>query len=222
MHGGLSKKDLLPRYSKGDSVSSRHGSSFFAKLLKNLYVSAKQKHFLRKQSIKSFTKKRYAAYAFFLGLILLLFICKSALLQQGSSPLSSNQLLSQETDTRHSSTLVSQDSVLNNYLEDDMKDSKLNMEKAKELLLNQMYAKEQGSLNEEKDPEAAAKGSNNGNDIKALKQSDDVKNKQINDNKDPPFKKTQSELDKQKSKEDSSKQHVKDKKEASYEIAARI
>ena len=83
-------------------------------------------------------------------------------------------------------------------MNDEIKDSRINMEKAKDMLY-QSHSKETTDSNSAK-KEFLYKGS----DIKALKQSDDdKKNKelkkqssdQISD--DPPFRKSQDELDKQ-------------------------
>ncbi|KAL6929041.1 hypothetical protein ACO0SA_002377 [Hanseniaspora valbyensis] len=216
MHGGLSKKDLLPRYSQKKFLSNMPRSNFFVKVLNYLNNTVLENRFVKKNKLlRKLKKKNYLVHALVLFLLLTIILYKFVFISNISplsvsssssalSSVSSSDISGKIDAKKGGNALVTENTVLKNYEDDDMKDSKLNMEKAKELLLNQLYAKEQA----EKAKEAKLKGTNNGNDIKALKQSDEAKNNKNSEdsNLDPPFKKTQDELDKQKLKEDVAKQ----------------
>lgn len=204
MHGGLSKTDLLPRYTRSGSVSKTSNYNVFMRTIFKLKQLVQENSFVRKNGVlKRLKKRKYLVQVVVLVLFVVvvfyrvLFISKSTI----HSP-NDDSLVAENAIHKQGSVLVTQDNVLGTYDDDDMKDSKLNMEKAKQLLLNQLYAKEQAPLDAQKNKDAVSKGNNKGNDVKALKQSDEAKSNSKDDTKanavNPPFKKSQDTLDKQK------------------------
>lgn len=220
MHGGLSKTDLLPRYTRSGSGSKTSNHNVFVRSIFNLNNLVQENSFVRKNRVlKRLKKRKYLPQVLVLMLFVMLlfyrifFISKSDIVSPNG-----DSLVPENSNHKQGSVLVTQDNVLGTYDDDDMKDSKLNMEKAKQLLLNQLYAKEQASLDADRNKDAVAKGINKGNDVKALKQSDEAQGNTKDDTNinaaSPPFKKSQDTLDKQKSQQYGSQNIINDKGKA--------
>ena len=192
------KEDLLPRYNKehDNEVSNTHAS---IKWLSNINDIVDNNEIVNKsKTLKKVKRKVHILYVIVtLSLVLMvLFVRVFVLPQYAMVNNSEDQLfVPQNIDYKPDHFLVTQENVMMN---DEIKDSRINMEKAKDRLY-QSHSKETTDSNGAK-KEFLYKGS----DIKALKQSDDdKKNKelkkqssdQISD--DPPFRKSQDKLDKQ-------------------------
>ncbi|XBW37183.1 hypothetical protein QEN19_002762 [Hanseniaspora menglaensis] len=188
MHGIISKNDLLPRYIKNDNTLQK--SNLNTTVFGFFKISFGENSFIKRNKLlKKLKHKQRILYGFVLCLFLTVLVYRFVFSMESSS-LVTNTSPSVGIISKQGSSLVTEDAVLNTYEDDDMKDSKLNMERAKQILLNQLYAKEQMNINAEKSKDSIVKASTNGNDITALKQSDDSKkNKNENTNAGAPFKK---------------------------------
>lgn len=194
------EEDLLPRYKKenGSEPASTYASINWLSDLNNRVDNSP---FVNKsKTLKKVKRKVHILYVLmFLTLMLLvLFVRIFALPQYAVINNSEDQLfVPQNIDYKPDHILVTQENVMMND-DEKIRDSKINMEKAKEMLY-QTHSKESTDYNG-----AKKESLHKGNDIKALKQSDENKKdkqskKQSNEqnSNDPPFRKSQDELDKQ-------------------------
>ena len=195
-----SKEDLLPRYKKehGSEPANTYASINWLSDLNNRVDNSS---FVNKsKTLKKVKRKVHILYALiFLTLMLFgLFVRIFALPQYAVINNSGDQsFVPQNIDYKPNDMIVTQENVMMND-DEKIKDSKINMEKAKEMLY-QTNTKESNEYNN-----AKKESLHKGNDIKALKQSNENKKEKQNkkqnneqNSNDPPFRKSQHELDKQ-------------------------
>ncbi|SGZ41007.1 uncharacterized protein HGUI_03207 [Hanseniaspora guilliermondii] len=184
-------EDLLPRYNK-DHTSEKQNTQTSIKWLTNVNNRIDNSVFVNKsKTLKNIKKRIHILYALISILLMLLMILARlytlsyfTINDTSKDPL----FVPQNIDYKPDHILVTQEIVMVNN-DEIIKDSKVNMEKAKEMLL-QKHNKDNSDYNSKKE------SSHKGNDIKALKQSDDDKkfkeNKKQNNEpvlNEPPFKK---------------------------------
>ncbi|KAL6933713.1 hypothetical protein ACO0R3_001489 [Hanseniaspora guilliermondii] len=184
-------EDLLPRYNK-DHTSEKQNTQTSIKWLTNVNNRIDNSVFVNKsKTLKNIKKRIHILYALISILLMLLMILARlytlsyfTINDTSKDPL----FVPQNIDYKPDHILVTQEIVMVNN-DEIIKDSKVNMEKAKEMLL-QKHNKDNSDYN------SKTESSHKGNDIKALKQSDDDKkfkeNKKQNNEpvlNEPPFKK---------------------------------
>lgn len=192
-------ENLLPRYNK-DHTSEKQNTQPSIKWLSKLNSLIDNSAFVNKsKTLKNIKKRTHILYVFIsLTVILLMVLTRIYAFSYFSiTDIAKDTLfVPKNIDHKPDHTLVTQENVMMNN-DDIIKDSKINMERAKEMLL-QKHNKEGSDYISKKE------SSQSGNDVKALKQSDD--DKKIKENKkqsnepvlvEPPFRKSQNEFEKQ-------------------------
>lgn len=193
-------ENLLPRYNK-DHTSEKQNTQTTVNWLSKLNSSIDNSGFVNKNKIlKNIKKRTHILYVLISStVILLMFLARIYAFSDFSiTDISKDTLfVPQNIDYKPDHILVTQENVMVNN-DEIIKDSKINMEKAKGMLL-QKHNKDGSDYNSKKE------SFHSGNDVKALKQSDD--DKKIRENKkqsnepllvEPPFRKSQNEFEKQK------------------------
>lgn len=190
-------ENLLPRYNKdhtSEEKNTQASSNWLAKLKRLIDNSG----FVNKnKTLKNIKKRAHILYVLItLAVILLVLVARVfALSYLSITDISKDSLfVPQNIDFKPDHILVTQENVMVNN-DEIIKDSRVNMEKAKEML-QQKHNKDGSDYNSKKEP------FHSGNDVKALKQSDD--DRKIKENKkqsnepplvEPRFRKSPNEID---------------------------